>query len=493
MRPPFLVIVLYLLFTTLPPLSGQGDIIPPVTPVFSLVTVRPETGKTLLTWQSSTSPDVAGYVIYYFKNGEGFAIDTIHDAGATSYLNLGSFASYKTESYVVAAFDSSGNISPLSNELHTVFIVPLIDTCNKRITITWNSYNNSPKAITGFRILFSINNGPFAEAGTTPASSTSLTINNFTANSSYCFEVETLLNGGFSSFSNKGCILTGMQRAPDWINADYATVDEKNSINLSFTVDPLSEINSFRIERKRYDESNFQTIGQVETGARQIVYNDQSADGLKYYEYRLLAVNNCGNSVVTSNLCSNIVPFVQLAGNKVDIFWKAYRYWLGQVAGYKVFINTGDGYHEELSLPPSDTSCVINYASVMYNISGNSLCFKIVASETGNPYGISGETTSAAVCIDAVENITVPNAFTPNNDMINDFFKPVLSFTPLEYLLVITDLQNNLMFESKDFLESWDGKRNGAILPQGVYLWFLKTKAPSGKVISRSGTVTILK
>jgi gliding motility-associated-like protein len=91
------------------------------------------------------------------------------------------------------------------------------------------------------------------------------------------------------------------------------------------------------------------------------------------------------------------------------------------------------------------------------------------------------------------ERITVPTAFTPDNDLVNDLFKPVLSFIPLEYHLVITDRQNNILFESTDHQAQWDGTRNGNPLSQGVYLWFLKVKTPSGKIISKSGTVTIIK
>jgi gliding motility-associated-like protein len=129
----------------------------------------------------------------------------------------------------------------------------------------------------------------------------------------------------------------------------------------------------------------------------------------------------------------------------------------------------------------------------MYEVTGNDICFYISATEITNLHNITGESRSDAVCTETTERITVPTAFTPDNNLVNDMFSPVLSFTPTEYHLVITDRQNNIMFESSDFQAQWDGTKNGTPLSQGVYLWFLRVKTPSGKIITRSGTVTIIK
>jgi gliding motility-associated-like protein len=111
--------------------------------------------------------------------------------------------------------------------------------------------------------------------------------------------------------------------------------------------------------------------------------------------------------------------------------------------------------------------------------------------EMSNPHGITGQSISSRICTEPTELITVPNIFTPDNDLINDVFRPVLSFTPLDYQLIITDRKGIVLFESKDFLEVWDGTHNGTPQPQDVFLWFLKVTTPSGKSISKTGTVTI--
>jgi gliding motility-associated-like protein len=127
----------------------------------------------------------------------------------------------------------------------------------------------------------------------------------------------------------------------------------------------------------------------------------------------------------------------------------------------------------------------------MYDVSGDKVCFRIIASEGSNPNGINGQSISAAACITPPEVITVPNLFTPDNDLLNDYFRPVLSFTPKDYHLVISDRKRNILFETSDYLKQWDGLFGGKPQPQGVYLWYLNVTTPSGGKISKTGTLTI--
>jgi gliding motility-associated-like protein len=477
--------------------SSQTTCTNPLPPALTSVSVQPETGFTDFTWTLSPSADIAAYLIYsYYNEGgipRGDIIDTIWDPAAITYTYKSTISNYFSVSFVIAAFRIPSCTSPFSNVINTLFSNASIDTCNKKILITWNSYPSVPKNVTDYSILVSVNGGSYTEAGKAGSEKNSFILSEFTNDADYCFVVRANIEGGIFSTSNKTCLSTKMQKPPDWINADYATVNENNYINISFSVDPLSEIKTFRLERKTEVETDFQAITQIEPVNGLIRFTDKTADPYKKNYYRLLAVNNCGNPVVSSNLSCNIVSNLEKNGNIISLKWNSYRFWLGEVSKYKVYINTGNGFHEQADVPDTDTVYTLNYSSVMYDITGSNLCFYISASETANPHGITGETGSAATCTEIIELITVPNAFTPNNDLTNDLFKPVFSFTPSDYHMVITDRKNNILFESRDQMEEWDGKQNGNTLPQGVYLWLLKVKTPSGKQVSRSGTVTIIK
>jgi gliding motility-associated-like protein len=486
-------ILMILLFLLSVAASCQVDTDPPDPPVLNLLTIQPASGKPELFWSKSPSSDVAGYVIYYYRNGEGHALDTIRDVNATSYINNGSASQFLIESYVIAAIDTAGNISPLSNALNTIFPQIKSDSCKSLINVTWNSYPSYPKSVTGYTIQISENGGPYTDAGSVDAGTFSFDVTGIKPAVIYCISVKAVLEGGSYALSVIKCRQVQMERAPDWINADYATVNDNKSISLSFTIDPLSEIKTFWINRKRLADNTFLSFTNTELVNNSIIYTDQSAKTTERYIYWLMAINKCGIPSANSNVGGNILLEISANEDIVNLRWNSYTKWNGGVSSYSLFMNTGNGFSLKSVFTQADTVCAIDYHDIMYEVSDTGVCFYIESEEIPNQFGITGTSRSNTVCIEGTEKITVPNAFTPDNDNLNDLFRPVLSFTPAEYQLIITDRQNNKLFESSDHLQSWDGTKGGSPLPRDVYLWYLKVKTPSGKIISKTGTISIVK
>lgn len=90
--------------------------------------------------------------------------------------------------------------------------------------------------------------------------------------------------------------------------------------------------------------------------------------------------------------------------------------------------------------------------------------------------------------------ILVPNAFTPNDDNINDVFKPVINDRNIEnYKFQIFNRWGQLIFETQDIDEGWDGSVNNAQneKAQGVYIWQLEFVDFEGKLRQRKGSVLL--
>ncbi len=89
----------------------------------------------------------------------------------------------------------------------------------------------------------------------------------------------------------------------------------------------------------------------------------------------------------------------------------------------------------------------------------------------------------------------MPNSFTPNGDGINEVFLPILDgFAVRDYNLTIWDRWGELIFETNDETEAWNGMLAGSIVQDGVYIWQVELRAQSfvGRRKLR-GHVTVLR
>lgn len=75
--------------------------------------------------------------------------------------------------------------------------------------------------------------------------------------------------------------------------------------------------------------------------------------------------------------------------------------------------------------------------------------------------------------------VRFPNGFTPDGDGLNDVFMPVTGdFTPSSYRLLIFNRWGEVIFETADFQQGWNGIHKGQLVPQGVYYYKLEIEAP---------------
>jgi gliding motility-associated-like protein len=119
-------------------------------------------------------------------------------------------------------------------------------------------------------------------------------------------------------------------------------------------------------------------------------------------------------------------------------------------------------------------------------------------------YAVKLEVTNIALgCTDVITkkvtvfdhcNIDVPTAFTPNNDQLNDKFGPHNAIKADNYQFRVYNRWGQLVFESKNWKERWDGTVKGKPQGTGVYVWMLSyTHRDSKKDIFKKGTVTLIR
>lgn len=103
---------------------------------------------------------------------------------------------------------------------------------------------------------------------------------------------------------------------------------------------------------------------------------------------------------------------------------------------------------------------------------------------------VNGCTNSTSQIIELMEDISVPNIITPNNDGDNDAFE-VNTGSVTNYQIIIQNRWGNVVYESTDPTKAWDGKSNGILVAEGVYFYQIKLDKIS-KSIQFQGNVTVV-
>jgi gliding motility-associated-like protein len=87
----------------------------------------------------------------------------------------------------------------------------------------------------------------------------------------------------------------------------------------------------------------------------------------------------------------------------------------------------------------------------------------------------------------------VPNAFTPNNDDNNDFFR-IRSINATEVYLAVWDRWGEKVYETEDINhKGWDGTFRNVQLSPDAYAWYARVRCGDGQFWEKKGNVTLLR
>lgn len=107
-----------------------------------------------------------------------------------------------------------------------------------------------------------------------------------------------------------------------------------------------------------------------------------------------------------------------------------------------------------------------------------------------------GCNTTEVITINKDCYIDIPNAFTPNNDGVNDYFFPrqLLSQKVTAFNMKIFNRWGQIIFETdKTDGRGWDGKLNNTEQPQGVYVYLVDVQLDGRIEEHYQGNVTLIR
>ncbi len=122
-----------------------------------------------------------------------------------------------------------------------------------------------------------------------------------------------------------------------------------------------------------------------------------------------------------------------------------------------ISMNMGDGNNYSY-VPPTH----------VYDNSGDYNVIQIVSGSNGCP-----DTFSVVLTVYEDYVFYLPNAFTPNKDSKNEIYKPEVSGV-YEYSFLIFDRWGELIFQTQNTEEGWDGTYKGNKCQQDAYVYLIK-------------------
>ncbi len=91
-------------------------------------------------------------------------------------------------------------------------------------------------------------------------------------------------------------------------------------------------------------------------------------------------------------------------------------------------------------------------------------------------------------------NFWIPNSFSPDNDGLNETFRPS-GFPPENYEMLIFDRWGKLIYSTEEFEKGWDGKIEGVLAPVGIYVYKIFGNAVStkAKIVLKQGNLNLIR
>ncbi|HCW06767.1 MAG TPA: hypothetical protein DGG95_05315 [Cytophagales bacterium] len=403
-----------------------------------------------------------------FNNASNFqTYQTLYKVNSMTASNLTVDNSYYC--FRLGSFDPCANTnvysSPICSHKFSVAIASGVDQ------LAWQTSSTGISSIEVDRNTISI-----ASVG---ASTTSYNDNAIVCKTDYCYQLISKYANGSTSTSLQKCVTAFKTDTPSPINNTSAVVDG-NTVTLTWQQDPAFTANGYEISREIIG-GNF--VFLKTKNVKQFTDSSYNNGG---YCYEINYSDVCNNLSATGLPSCPIILSGKIDEiNDVHLQWTGYKGWNMGVKKYSVQRYYQPGQSPQIIYNGSDTTFVDNAQDQTNQV----VYYKIVATaiENGIPISLSNE-------IKVVKSINLfsPSAFNPESKVsVNRTFNVKGHFIA-SMKLEIFDRWGSLVFFS-DSNEPWDGKRDGASMPDATYVWKVEGLDQIGNSFKKIGTIILIR
>ncbi len=478
----------------------------PAPMTFTAISVNKDFGYTELFWNAHPEPETTGYLIFYVDaNGLERIIDTV-SGNTFSFKDLDASrpAILNSQCYRIAPIDSCGLTQGAVSTHCTIHLTRTFDPCEGEVSLTWTPYEGWANGVNKYEIYMSVNNGPFQMKGTAAGSDTSFIISDISAINSYAFYVTAYENSG-SETSNSNLLGTKFQFSdkPNYIRLRSASV-HADSVELHALADRKAPFKRIELYRGHDAEGPFRKVRDyVPTSPTDsfLVFSDtQKLDGQLQAFYYAVIIDECDKPIVKSGTIRTI--FLEAQGSKfnfeTDLTWN--RAIFNDTSNelkpvYYGFYGTNGELQTDFIFSAQQPVAYVHGFETDALMS-DEFCYQIEMVQQPTAFYPRLDTSfSNLECFNFEPELEIPTAFSPNNDGINEHWKPEIIYGEAgnSYLLEIYDQWGRLIFDTNDPLEGWDGDISGRPAPVGTYIYKMKLITYLESEIERQGYLNLVR
>lgn len=197
--------------------------------------------------------------------------------------------------------------------------------------------------------------------------------------------------------------------------------------------------------------------------------------------------------LVSNGVCTDSVTTTIVLNNQVKASFETNSIICPEDSA--IFKNTSTGTIDAWlwNFGNSNTSTQQNPAFQKYPVTGTDNYYSVLLTVFNNNLGCKDTTTQKIRVLKSCY-IAVPNAFTPNDDGLNDFLYPLNAFKADNLNFSVYNRWGKLVFKTTDWTKKWNGKIKGEPQPSGIYVWTLNyTHHDTGQKFSLKGTALLIR
>ncbi|MCA9761423.1 MAG: gliding motility-associated C-terminal domain-containing protein, partial [Streptococcus sp.] len=373
---------------------------------------------------------------------------------------------------------------------HTSLLNYNIATCGGEITFDFTPFsywNDGTKEAS----LIVLRNDQTVDTVTLSVGQTSFSYNSLLNNETYTFYVRESGNDKNTqiAFSNPITINTYFYEPIRWIVIDDLSLNAQNQATISWTTNSHNPEFLFQLSQ------NGETI---DIPAADLI----NSPGTNKYSYLLpgFSLNPTEYQISLQDSCNNMIESLskrvlltqgQLNGSiDLDIQWTDIADTEWTVNSYDVFYKTQDSYMLLGSVDGNTTE--FQYAFDENN-PPDSVCYYVEAK--GEILLAEADTTtdliirSNTVCLYGETIIQLPNAYNPGLNPYKPIIVPLSNIS--SYVFRVFDRYGNLIFESANPSEGWQGQYKGKDGFMDVYVVQVEVTTSQGETIEESGSLLL--